>query len=104
MFSNIVDKIFPPRPVHAHCDIPCGIYDPYQAQVAAHTVIRMVNLLNEINVSSSEPDFDERKRVISRVARLTSVKEEHAEMVKREVRILWGDMCGRHQYSQNRWF
>ncbi len=91
MFSNIVDKIFPPRPVHAHCDIPCGIYDPYQAQVAAHTVIRMVNLLNEINVSSSEPDFDERKRVISRVARLTSVKEEHAEMVKREVRILWGD-------------
>jgi len=91
VFSNIVDKIFPPRPVHAHCDIPCGIYDPYQAQVAAHTVIRMVNLLNEINVSSSEPDFDERKRIISRVARLTSVKEEHAEMVKREVRILWGD-------------
>jgi len=91
MFLKTIDKIFPPRPVYAHCDIPCGIYDPYQAQVAAHTVIRMVNLLDEVNASSPEPDFDERKRIISRVARLTSVKEEHAEMVKREVRIIWGD-------------
>ena len=91
MFLKIIDKIFPPQPVYAHCDIPCGIYDPYQAQVAAHTVIRMVNLLDEVNASSPEPDFDERKRIISRVARLTSVKEEHAEMVKREVRIIWGD-------------
>ena len=91
MFLKTIDKIFPPRPVYAHCDIPCGIYDPYQAQVAAHTVIRMVNLLDEVNASSPEPDFDERKRIISRVSRLTSVKEEHAEMVKREVRIIWGD-------------
>ena len=91
MFLKIIDKIFSPQPVYAHCDIPCGIYDPYQAQVAAHTVVRMVNLLDEVNASSPEPDFDERKRIISRVSRLTSVKEEHAEMVKREVRIIWGD-------------
>ena len=91
MFLKTIDKIFPPQPVYAHCDIPCGIYDPYQAQVAAHTVVRMVNLLDEVNASSPEPDFDERKRIISRVARLTSVKEEHAETVKREVRIIWGD-------------
>jgi len=91
MFLKTIDKIFPPQPVYAHCDIPCGIYDPYQAQVAAHTVVRMVTLLDEVNASSPEPDFDERKRIISRVARLTSVKEEHAEMVKREVRIIWGD-------------
>ena len=91
MFSTLIDEVFPAQPVYAHCDIPCGIYDPYQAQIAAHTVIRMVNLLDEVNASSPEPDFDERKRIISRVSRLTSVKEEHAEMVKREVRILWGD-------------
>jgi len=91
MFSTLIDEVFPAQPVYAHCDIPCGIYDPYQAQIAAHTVIRMVNLLDEVNASSPEPDFDERKRIISRVARLTSVKEEHAEIVKREVRILWGD-------------
>src|SRR3990172_10098301 len=91
MFSTLIDEVFPAQPVYAHCDIPCGIYDPYQAQIAAHTVIRMVNLLDEVNASSPEPDFDERKRIISRVARLTSVKEEHAEMVKREVRIICGD-------------
>ncbi len=74
-----VDKIFPPKKVYAHCDIPCGIYDPHHAQMAAHTVIRMVNLINEA------------KDNVHDIARLTKVKEEHAELVKHEVRIIWGD-------------
>lgn len=81
----------PGKKAYAHCDIPCGIYDPHNAQVAAHTVIRMTTLINELKVSSQEPSFEERKRIISQVARLTKVKEEHAELVKHEVRILWGD-------------
>lgn len=73
------DRFFPPKPVYAHCDIPCGIYDPHNAQVAAHTVIRMVNLIKE---AKNDPHD---------VARLTKVKEDHAELVKHEVRIIWGD-------------
>lgn len=88
---SVVDKVFPARPVWAHCDIPCGIYDPHNAQMAAHTVLRMVSLLNEIQPSSNEPPFDERKKIISQISRLTKVKEEHAEIVKHEIRILWGD-------------
>lgn len=76
---RFIDRFFPPRKVYAHCDIPCGIYDPHNAQVAAHTVIRMVSLLEEAN-----NDFHA-------VARLTRVKEDHAELVKHEVRIIWGD-------------
>lgn len=84
-------KLFPTRPIYAHCDIPCGIYDPHEAQMAAHTVIRMVNLINDLKASNEEPPFDERKKIISQTSRLTKVKEEHAEKVKTEIRILWGD-------------
>lgn len=86
-----VSKVFPTNIAYAHCDIPCGIYDPHLAQMAAHTVIRMTNLINDLKASSSEPSFDERKKIISQISRLTKVKEEHAELVKHEVRILWGD-------------
>lgn len=84
-------KILPTNIAYAHCDIPCGIYDPHLAQLAAHTVIRMTNLINDLKVSGDEPSFDERKKIISQISRLTKVKEEHAELVKHEIRILWGD-------------
>ena len=74
-----IDKVYPAKIVYAHCDIPCGIYDPHAAQMAAHTVIRMVKLLTE---AQGDPH---------KMARLTKVKEEHAELCKHEIRILWGD-------------
>lgn len=88
---NFLLGILPIKTVYAHCDIPCGIYDPHEMQLAAHTVIRMVNMLDELKPSVEEPPFDERKKIISQIARLTKVKEEHAEKIKHEVRILWGD-------------
>src|SRR3989344_8501885 len=88
---RLIDRVFPPQTVFAHCDVPCGIYDPHLAQVAAHTVLRMTNMIDELQASSPEPPFEERKRIISQIARLTEVKEEHAELVKHEVRVIWGD-------------
>ena len=79
-----IDRVFPPQPIYAHCDIPCGIYDPHAAQLAAHTVIRMVNLINEL------PN-DPAKETVHKLARYTLVKEEHAELVKKEIRVIWGD-------------
>ncbi len=89
--SNLLLKFLPDEIAYAHCDVPCGIYDPYLAQVAAFTVIRMTQMLEETSVSSAEPPFDERKRLISQIARLTKVKEDHAEIVKHEVGVIWGD-------------
>jgi nickel superoxide dismutase len=91
IFFEEISKILPTKIAYAHCDIPCGIYDPHLAQMGAHTVIRMTNLINDFKPSSSEPPFDERKKIISQISRLTKIKEEHAELVKHEVRILWGD-------------
>ena len=73
------DKISPSKIAYAHCDIPCGIYDPHLAQMATHTVIRMTSLISET------------KDDTHKIARLTAVKEQHAEIVKHEIRILWGD-------------
>lgn len=75
---------------YAHCDIPCGIYDPHLAQLAAHTIIRMTSLINDLKASKN-PSFEERKEIIHNIARYTKVKEEHAEIVKHEIRVIWGD-------------
>lgn len=70
---------------YAHCDIPCGIYDPHTAQIAAHTVIRMIGMINDI--PKENPSVSDRENFV----RCVNVKEEHAELCKREIRVLWGD-------------
>ena len=79
LLVKTIDKVFPPKIVYAHCDIPCGIYDPHAAQVAAHTVIRMSTLIAENNGDAPA------------ISRLTAVKETHAEIVKHEITVLWAD-------------
>jgi len=71
---------------YAHCDIPCGIYDPHMAQLAAHTVIRMDMLIADLQKADGA-DPETRNKMI----RYTMVKEQHAELCKNEIRILWGD-------------
>lgn len=85
-------KILPEGPVYAHCDIPCGIYDPTPAQIAAHTVLRMTQLLTEIKIPD-EDDVDaiEYTKHHNSVARMIVVKEDHAEIVKHDVGVIWGD-------------
>jgi nickel superoxide dismutase len=84
--ASALDRKFKSEEVYAHCDIPCGIYDPYAAQLAAHTVIRMDMLIEELG-KSQVMDTESRNKMI----RYVEVKEQHAENVKHEVRVLWGD-------------
>lgn len=87
---NAIIKQLQAETVYAHCDVPCGIYDPHLAQIAAHTVVRMDALMAETTFTS--PCTTEDSLIYShRIARLTAVKEEHAELAKRELRILWAD-------------
>ena len=81
--SKIVSLIKPRVDAHAHCDVPCGIYDPKDAQLAAETVEKMMTLMDGIDAGSKET----RNSFIRYVA----AKEVHAEKVKHEVRIIWGD-------------
>ena len=92
MFSRLVQWCSRrPLIVHAHCDIPCGIYDPHAAQIAALTVVRMNQLIAELPPLGPQSTPEERVTVIHKLSRYTAVKEHHAEFVKRELRVIWGD-------------
>ena len=68
---------------NAHCDIPCKIYDPAVVQVAALSVVRILDIILELDESA--------KANQSELARLTIEKENQARIVKDEIRIIWGD-------------
>ena len=62
----------------AHCDLPCGIYDPSQAKIEAQSVKAAM----EKYAASSDVDFK---------SRAVAVKEERSEMVKHHLWVLWTD-------------
>src|SRR4030042_5801577 len=77
--------IFKPRSVFAHCDVPCGIYDVGPAQIAAETIIKMVEKIQA---------FDNKTATVSdcnTFVRAVWTKEEHARKCKEELLILWTD-------------
>jgi nickel superoxide dismutase len=82
-----LDKRFDFERASAHCDIPCGIYDPSGAQIAALTVVRMVDLMAELEAKGGSMD----KSFANSMSRYIAVKEEHAEKAKHEIRVIWGD-------------
>lgn len=78
-------RLIPVREVHAHCDIPCGIYDPIAAKIAAQTVLKMVVRIEAMDES------DMSAAAGNSFFRYVTVKEEHAELCKRELNILSND-------------
>jgi len=88
MILSTLIKLLPTKPVDAHCDIPCGIYDPHGAQMSAHTVIRMTQMI--LDLKKEEGDAGER-HYLSQIARMTHVKEEHAGSCEEELDTLLND-------------
>ena len=82
--TQFAGRVLPTRVVHAHCDIPCGIYDPRDAIQAAQTVIRMTELIGELGAPSSVADHNS-------FVRYVQVKEEHAEKAKHDILVIWTD-------------
>jgi nickel superoxide dismutase len=64
--------------VSAHCDLPCGVYDPAQARIEAQSVKAIIAKFND----SSDSTFKERALII---------KEERSELVKHHLWVLWTD-------------
>ena len=90
MFYKLLDQIdqhIGVEKASAHCDVPCGIYDPIVAQISALTVVRMIDLMNDQETKGGDKDMHYRNTF----ARYVAVKEEHAEKAKAEIRIIWGD-------------
>ena len=81
--SRFVDRLLGIEPIYAHCDVPCGIYDPHLAAVAAKTVYTMVKKASDLDASNLEG----RNNLI----RMVQTKEQHAQLCKQELLILWTD-------------
>jgi len=88
---RLIDRLSPPVRVSAHCDVPCGIYDPHGAQIAAHTVVRMHQLIAALEAPGSGASKDDWDKYQNSLSRYVATKEHHAELAKHEVRIIWGD-------------
>jgi len=86
-FIQFLDRTFHFSEAKAHCDVPCGIYDPITAQIDALTVVRMMDLMDAL----AEGDDKSRLDFHNSISRYIAVKEEHAEKAKHEIRVIWGD-------------
>lgn len=92
---NQLDKKMTFNRVSAHCDVPCGIYDPMVAQIAALTVIREVDQLNELAAKDAMSVNDK-----ANFSRMVATKEEHCKKVKEEIHIIWGDFIKQPQLDE----
>ncbi len=90
-----LDKRFDFDSASAHCDIPCKIYDPQVAQIQALSIVRMLDLIAEIDASQPLSLADQAK-----LSRLMAEKEEAGRKLKEEVRIIWGDYFKAPQFEQ----
>ena len=73
-----LDRLSAPAAVEAHCDIPCGVYDPEQARIEAESVYKIMEKYQD----NDDPLFRERCVI---------VKEERAELAKHHISVLWSD-------------
>jgi nickel superoxide dismutase len=62
----------------AHCDLPCGVYDPAQARIEAESILAIDTKMRD----DSDADFHTRAMII---------KEQRAELVKHHLWVLWTD-------------
>ncbi|MHB8891087.1 MAG: superoxide dismutase, Ni [Candidatus Limnocylindrales bacterium] len=73
------NRLFAPKTVvRAHCDLPCGVYDPEQARIEAESVYRII----EKYAATEDATF--RTRAIA-------IKEQRADLVKHHLDVLWHD-------------
>lgn len=71
-------RLLPAKTVYAHCDLPCGVYDPAQARIEAESVLKIMEKYQD----SSDDVFKMRSLII---------KEERCELVKHHLWVLWTD-------------
>ncbi|QGK71260.1 superoxide dismutase, Ni [Allosaccharopolyspora coralli] len=76
---RLLSRILAPRlEATAHCDLPCGVYDPAQARIEAESVKAMQEKYQDSD------DFEYRTRAIN-------ITEQRSELVKHHLWVLWTD-------------
>lgn len=79
-----LNRRFPATTASAHCDGPCGVYDPASARIAGEAVLSMTKKLLDLGEGHDTATENTRSRYIA-------IKESEAEEAKRQLNILWHD-------------
>ena len=80
----------PRRVVHAHCDLPCGVYDPLQARIEAESVMKIQGMFKD-PAARKPPNWSETQTEDEWQTRALKIKEERADLVKHHLWVLWTD-------------
>jgi nickel superoxide dismutase len=83
-------ETFPAEEAYAHCDGPCGVYDPASARIAAEAVLSMTKKILALKAPEGKDDMAWTAYRNSMV-RYINIKEEQAQKAKDELLILWTD-------------
>jgi nickel superoxide dismutase len=88
--TQIFQDTFPAEEAHAHCDGPCGVYDPAAARINAEAALSMTKKILALKVPE---DKDAQAWVAFRntMVRYIQIKEDQAHKAKEELLILWTD-------------
>jgi nickel superoxide dismutase len=73
------------KPVYAHCDVPCGIYETDTMRHAADTCVRMIEKMADAHVDGDMSDGH------NNFIRMVATKEKHAQLCKDQIYLLWSD-------------
>jgi nickel superoxide dismutase len=89
--TKLIKQMFPAQElVEAHCDGPCGVYDPASARIAGEAVLSMTKKL----LALPHPDHADAAATAAyhnTFSRYVAIKEEQAHLAKEEVLVLWTD-------------
>lgn len=81
---NLLKKIV--KPVYAHCDVPCGIYETDTLVHAAETCVRMIEKIDALQDTQGEKSDGHNNFI-----RMVMTKEKHAQLAKEQIYTLWSD-------------
>ena len=92
---QILNQKYPSTSAEAHCDGPCGVYDPASARIAAEAAVSMTK-----KIAGMEPpaatDAAAWAAYLNTLSRYVSIKEEQAHLAKEELLVLWTDYFKPH--------
>ncbi len=83
-------RTFPASTVEAHCDGPCGVYDPASARIAAEAVLSMTKKLKALEAPATG-NAAALAAYNNTFSRFVAIKEEESQKTKKELLILWTD-------------
>tara|TARA_B100001093_G_scaffold215948_2_gene207235 strand:+ start:256 stop:729 length:474 start_codon:yes stop_codon:yes gene_type:complete len=93
--NTVLDQFQPAETAEAHCDGPCGVYDPASARIAAEAAVSMTKKI----LGLETPDAGNSAAMaayLNTLSRYVAIKEEQAHLAKEELLVLWTDYFKPH--------